>query len=197
MIRVNLIPHRAEFRQQQIIEYIIVFTATVLLAIGIVVLVDVAYTSSLSDLKSEKSSLVAQNRLLIKKIGELRNLDALRKDVEGKLAIVDELQAGRFRSLTTLDSIAQAIPQNIWLESLNDKEGMISLTGLGESSQALANFMRSLQASDWFVDVSLVNDLEVLVEDQKVRSFSLTFRRLSLIEKEANEKAKSEAKDES
>jgi len=197
MIRINLIPHRAAFRQQQIIEYIVATVAIVLLAIGIVVLVDVVHTSSLAELKSEKASLVAQNRLLTKKIGELRNLDSLRQDVEGKLAIVDELQAGRFRSLTTLTAIASAIPQNIWLEDFNDKDGVITLAGLGESSQALANFMRSLEASEWFVDVSLVNDSEVLVENQKVRSFSLTFRRLTLAEKEVLEKAKQEAKDES
>jgi len=197
MIRINLIPYRAEFRQQQIIEYIIVFVAAVLLALSIVVIVNSAYTASLEGLRDEKSLLVAQNQQLRKKIGELKNLDTLRSEVESKLAIVDELQAGRFRSLTTLSNIAELMPQNIWLEAFGDKNGTITLVGFGESSKSIANLMRAIESSDWFTGVALQVDKEVEVEGSKARSFSLVFKRLSLAQKEANEKAAKEGKDES
>ncbi len=194
MIRINLIPHRAEFRKKQIIEYITVFVSSILLVIGIIIVIDIWSTQELTDLQAEQALLKTKNAQLSKKIGELRNLDSLRKDVEGKLQIVDELQAGRFRSFNTLVAIANAIPQNIWLVSLKDNAGSISLTGLGESSKAVANFMRALEASIYFDEVSLTVDKEAKAEGVEVRQFVLTFHRLTLAEREAITKAKGVAK---
>ncbi len=194
MIRINLIPHRAEFRKKQIIEYITAFVSSILLVVGIIIVIDVWSTQELTDLQAKQALLKTQNAQLSKKIGELRNLDSLRKDVEGKLQIVDELQAGRFRSLNTLVAIAKAIPQNIWLVSLKDNSSNLSLTGLGESSKAVANFMRALQTSIYFDGVSLTVDKEAEAEGVKVRQFTLTFHRLTLAEQEAIAKAKGEEK---
>ena len=194
MIRINLIPHRAEFRKKQIIEYITVFVSSILLVVGIIIVIDVWSTQELTDLQAEQALLKTKNAQLSKKIGELRNLDSLRKDVEGKLQIVDELQAGRFRSFNTLVAIAKAIPQNIWLVALEDNAGSLSLTGLGESSKAVANFMRALETSIYFDEVSLTVDKEAQAEGIKVRQFVLTFHRLTLAEQEAETKAKGEEK---
>jgi type IV pilus assembly protein PilN len=194
MIRINLIPHRAEFRKKQIIEYITVFVSSILLVVGIIIVIDVWSTQGLTDLQAEQALLKTKNAQLSKKIGELRNLDSLRKDVESKLQIVDELQAGRFRSFNTLVAITKAIPQNIWLVSLKDSSGSLSLTGLGESSKAVANFMRALESSTYFDDVRLTVDKEAKAEGVEVRQFSLTFHRLTLAEQEAAAKAKEEEK---
>jgi len=60
---------------------------------------------------------------------------------------------------------------------------------MGESSQAVANFMRALEASDYFADVSLKVDSEAEAEGVKVRQFSLSFRRLTLAEQEQEKQA--------
>ncbi len=191
MIRINLIPHREAFRRQQIIEYIIAFAATIILSLTIVVLVNASITQDLITLQEERSHLEAKNKALSKKIGELRNLDSLREEVEGKLQIVDELQAGRFRSLETLNAIAKAMPQNIWLVGFNDNNGVLSLEGFAESSQAIANFMRALDRDRLFDDVRLSVDKSAKAEGVNVRSFALSLRRLTLAQQEAKEKAKS------
>ena len=185
MIRTNLIPHREAFRQQQVLEYIIVVIVSVFLAISAVVVVDVSVTEDLELLQQERVSLESKNRALSKKIGELRNLDSLRTDVEGKLQIVDELQAGRFRSLETLNEIVSRMPQNIWLTRLTDDSGSLLLDGFGESSQAIANFLRALDKASQFSDINLLVDESDTVEGVDVRSFSLSLHRLTLAEQEA------------
>ncbi len=192
MIRINLLPHRESFRQQQIIEHIIVFLLVVAISVAITVGVDMSITKELTSLQEERLSLEQRNKVLSKKIGELRNLDSLRADVESKLQIVDELQAGRFRSLETLNEIASVMPKNVWLQSLADEDGVLMLDGFGESSQSVANFMRALDKSEVFDDVQLLVDKSAQVEDVKVRSFSLSFRRLTLAEQAANAKRKSD-----
>jgi type IV pilus assembly protein PilN len=196
MIRINLIPHREAFRKQQIIEYIVVFVAAITVAIALVVAVDIWATKDLTSSKDEYALLKSKNASLTKKIGELRNLDSLRKEVEDKLKIVDELQAGRFRSLTTLEAIAKSLPQNIWLTDIEDKNSTIKLKGYGESSQSIANFMRTLDKHRLFNAIRLSVDEAAVVEGANVRKFSLSFHRLTLQEQKAEQK-KAEAKNES
>ena len=192
MIRINLIPHRAEYRNKQITEYIVVFLMAVFATVAIIIILDLWATQDLTTLQEEQATLKTRNSELSKKIGELRNLDTLRKDVEGKLQIVDELQAGRFRSLNSLNAIAESIPQNVWIDQLDDNDGNILLSGFGESSKAVANFMRAIDLSTVFADVNLQYDQEHVENENNIRKFILSFRRLTLAEIEANKTKKVE-----
>ncbi|OIP98506.1 MAG: hypothetical protein AUK35_11150 [Zetaproteobacteria bacterium CG2_30_46_52] len=188
MIRINLLPHRESFRKQQIVEYIIVLAVAVALTVMAIVGVDSSSTEDLVTLESESQSLKAQNTRLSKKIGELKNLDSLRKEVEGKLAIVDELQAGRFRSFTTLVAISEGLPSNTWITEIMDNGKLISLSGFGESSKSIANFLRFLENSELFDNVKLVVDQVAISNGARVRKFQLTFARLGLAEQELKRK---------
>ena len=189
MIRINLIPHREAFRQQQIIEHITVFFVVLVSTIALLAAIDAWKTQDLVSLQDEKLSLQSRNTALTKKIGELKNLDALRQDVERKLAIVDELQAGRFRTLITLKALAEAIPESIWVKKLSEKGGTLSLAGFGESSQGVAAFMRALEKQDAFSNVQLQFDNSVDKDGIEVRSFELTFSRVTVETGEAEKGA--------
>lgn len=188
MIRINLLPYRAALRQQQILQHL----AVALGAIGVVVMLSLIMhlvaASQLSDLQDEFGNLRAQNMALQKKIGKIKNLDHLRKDVEKKLKLVDRLQAGRFRSLKTLYELARTIPENVWLTQIMDKGGEIRLKGLGESNKAVANFMRALDKSPLFSNVRLQVISRTAVDDVPVRSFNLTFVRVDEIDKDSKKK---------
>jgi len=177
MIRINLIPHREEYRQQQIIEHIIVYVSAILVAVALLGAIDIWKTQDLVQLQGENQTLKSQNKVLVKKIGELRNLDSLRKEVENKLKIVDELQAARFKTFVTLTALAEAMPESVWLKEVSEKGDSLSLRGFGESSQAVANFMRALELQDVFKDVVLQFDNSAKTEGFKVRSFALQFKR--------------------
>lgn len=189
MIRINLLPHRVAFRQQQIIEHLIVLMAGIFLTVAVIFSIDAYSSADLTELQNERQSLQTQNQDLAKKIGELKNLDALRQEVEGKLQIVDELQAGRFKTLNTLLALNEALPSNVWVGSIKDDADKLSVSGFGESSKAVANFMRGIQANTLFDDVKLVLDQAALDDGAAVRKFQLSFKRLSLAEQQAKEKA--------
>jgi len=177
MIRINLIPYRGARRQHQILQHI----AAVLGVVGLAVLTSLGahlYSSAtLTDLRYSLTSLHAQNRLMGKKIGKIRNLDKLRANVQRKLALVDQLQHGRFRSLETLLALSHAIPENVWLLKILDSGGNIELTGRGESNKAVANFMRALDHEPEFSGISLRVIERKTIGQVPVRNFSLTMRR--------------------
>jgi len=176
MIRINLIPYRAARRQRQILQHIAAALGVVGLAVVISLALHIYGSSTLSGLQENLTSLRAQNKALNKKIGKIRDLDKLRKDVQRKLALVDELQNGRFRSLETLLALSRAIPENVWLLDVKDSGGNLELNGLGESNKAVANFMRALDQEKELAGVNLQVIRREKVGEVPVRRFSLKMR---------------------
>lgn len=177
MIRINLLPYRAERRQRQILQHISVTIGALGLVILLAVASHIANTMILSNLKNQYADLVTQDRLLLKKIGKIKDLDKLRADVERKLKLVDTLQHGRFRSLEMLIALSKAIPENVWLTGIVDKSGSLQLSGLGESNKAVANFMRALDQSPLFTNVRLRVISRQQVNGTPVRQFNLLMDR--------------------
>jgi len=178
MIRINLIPYRAERQQQQIMQHVTAFFAVVTVASLLALGAHTAASLQLASLKEDTMTAQKQNEVLKSKIGKIDNLANLRSDVEHKLKIVDRLQEGRFRSLKTLHAIAIVIPQNVWLDEIHDTGGDISLSGLGESNKAVASFMRKLDQSPLFTNVRLGEISRVMVNGLPVRRFNLKLGRV-------------------
>jgi type IV pilus assembly protein PilN len=183
MIRINLLPYRAERRQKQILQHLGAAIGALVLAVLISVTMHWMATSKLSDLQDEYGRLQAQNQALMKEIGKIKDLDKLRADVERKLKLVDQLQRGRFRELNTFVELAKVIPENVWLTSVTDTGKEIKLTGLGESNNAVANFMRALDNSPIFSNVRLQVITRTQVGAIAVRQFDLVFDRVEPQEK--------------
>lgn len=179
MIRINLLPYRHALRQRQILRHIAVAVGVVVAAIGIVLGMHFYASSRLSDLREDLVRLQQRNQVLNRQIGEIRNLDKLRSDVQAKLKIVDQLQKGRFLSLKTLIALSRAIPSNAWLTEVEDDGDVIRLKGMGESNKAVANFMRALDREPVFTDVRLRVIKRDMAGSVPVRVFSLSLRRVA------------------
>jgi len=191
MIRINLLPYRTQRRQTKILQHLVVTFGVILVSALLVFSADLIITSELTALEDRFSELKSQNATLQKRIGKIKDLDKLRADVERKLELVEELQQGRFHSLVTLNKLAAVIPENVWLKSIGDKDGRISLSGTGESNKAVANFMRALDQEAVFSNISLSKITRTNIGNIPVRSFSLTMNR---VDEEIQEKAKESGK---
>jgi len=179
MIRINLLPYRPERRKNQILQHLGWLFGSVALVAALLMFVSMYGNGQLTDLQAEFGQLQAQNIVLKKKIGKIRNLDKLRVDVERKLSLVDELQKGRFESLENLFWLSKAVPENVWLTSIVDNSGQFKVSGLGESNKAVANFMRSLDQAPLFGDILLQGIVRKEADGVPVRNFNMTFSRLT------------------
>jgi type IV pilus assembly protein PilN len=190
MIRINLLPYRTQRRQTKILQHLVVALGVVFVAAALVFTVDLIETSELTTLEDKFSELKIQNAQLQKRIGKIKDLDNLRADVERKLELVEELQKGRFYALVTLSKLATIIPENVWLQSIATTEETLTISGLGESNKAVANFMRALDQEAIFSNIALSKITRVNAGTIPVRSFSLTMSRVE----ETPEKAKESGK---
>jgi len=178
MIRINLLPHRDEHRRNQILQYILVALATLIVTI-VLLLSSFSWSSlQLDDAETRLRSVQDENRALKIKIGELSKFKEVQAEVQSKLDLVDTLQRGRFRSLESMQGLSVAIPRNVWLTDVKDSGGTISISGLGESNRAVAAFMRALENQKIFSGVNL----QLIKRESRggvaLRSFSLTMSRI-------------------
>jgi len=179
MIRINLLPYRSERRKSKILQHLGWLFGLVTLVAALLAFVNMYGNGQMADLQTEFGQLQAQNLILKNKIGNIRNLDKLRVDVERKLALVDELKQGRFEALKTLTGLSEVIPENVWLQSITDQAGKLKIAGSGESNKAVANFMRALDQSPLFGDISLQVIVRKEAAGVPIRSFNMTLSRLA------------------
>jgi len=82
-----------------------------------------------------------------------------------------------------MDEINKALPSQVWLLFFQERAGTVILRGKSLSPDDIANFMRNLEASDYFSDVELdvttQKDLKLGDRTLKVNDFSIRFKRMA------------------
>jgi type IV pilus assembly protein PilN len=149
MIRINLLPVRAVKKQEAGKKQLILF-AVVLIGAG------VGNYYWYADRQKANDKLVAQVANVQKEIaeldriiGEVKNIASEKKKLEDKLKVLDTLKKGRTGPVKMLDAMASAMPKNVWLKSLSESGGNMSLEGSAVSNDDLAEFMKALANVVW------------------------------------------------
>jgi type IV pilus assembly protein PilN len=70
--------------------------------------------------------------------------------------VIQSLNAKKTGPVEILDELSLIIPEKVWLTSLNNKGDDLVLEGLALDNTTIATFMKRLQASTHFDNVSLV-----------------------------------------
>ncbi len=157
MVRINLLPHRAEKRAQRRRD----FYALIALAFGAAVVVVIAvafvingYIGVQNDrnafIKSENAKLDEQ----IKEIASLRQeLDALK----ARQQAVENLQADRNLPVHLLDELVKQVPEGVYLQTLKQDNLRVTLTGFAQSNERVSELLRNLgNNSTWIGAPELV-----------------------------------------
>jgi len=177
MIRINLLPYRAALRRRQVAQHLAIGGGVVVLCLLLLAGWHLVQQGKADALREELAALKQQNRAIEHKIGEIKNIEKLRREVESKLKLVDRLQGGRFRVLTGLYEIAHRIPDDVWLLALEDRGREIQLSGRAENNKAVAVFMRRLDAAPLFSEVRLLGITRQRIAGRSVREFRLLLSR--------------------
>lgn len=198
MIKVNLLPVRANQKKEKLQEQIVI------LAIGLVLILvgcGVAYTTIVSNIKKSKAKIVQQKATiadLTQKIGKVEEVQKMQQELQAKLDVLAKLKANKSIPTHLLDELVVSIPEKLWIESFSEVGGKIDMSGVGVSEEVVANFMQQLEASKYYMGVELLSlDLAVM-EGNKLHKFKLTAKVEGLVspveEKAAQAKKSSPAK---
>jgi type IV pilus assembly protein PilN len=176
MIRINLLPVRAAQKKEKLRVQLSILILCVVMVSAACGALYVKQVIAIDGIKEEISDIDRKNNALKKKLGEVADFEKKKQDVEKKLEVLAQLRSAKSGPVRLLAAINQSLPAKVWLESFSEEWGVVNLTGYGDNEETVADFMRNLEASDYYADVELAVTEQVTVNDVKLQKFSLRCR---------------------
>lgn len=175
MIRINLLPHRAERRKARQIQFVSFCVISLLVGIMVVGVVHVAINSQIEYQERRNQFLVSQIAILDKQIAEIRQLKEEIAALDARKTVVEKLQSTRSDVVHLMDQMLRLLPEGVYLKSLKQTGNKINLVGYTQSNARVSTLMRSIESSPWLDSPALVQIIAVVANGERVSEFTLNF----------------------
>lgn len=175
MIRINLLPHRAEKRRAKQLQFIILSAISLLAGALIVVLVHVAISSQIDYQNRRNDYLKQEISVLDKQIAEIKKLREQTQSLLARKNVVENLQSTRSDVVHLLDQILRILPDGVYIKSIKQSGYKIALVGYAQSNARISTLMRSVEDSPWLDSPTLIEIHAVNANGGRVSEFSLNF----------------------
>ncbi len=175
MIRINLLPHRAEKRKAQQIQFIAFSVISVILGAMIVGFVHVAIMAQIDNQERRNEYLNKEIAILDKQIDEIKKLREQTKSLLARKTVVENLQSTRADVVHLMDQMLRILPDGVYLKSLKQTGNKISLAGFAQSNARVSTLMRAIDDSPWLDTPTLIEIHAVNVGAVRQNEFTLTF----------------------
>ena len=173
MIRINLLPVRAAQKKEKLRSQLsIFFLCIVLVFIGCGALY-VQKMTAVNSVNDEIAVINQKNKDLRKKIGQVKDFEKKKAELEQKLVVLQTLKAGKSGPVHLLDELSAALPEKLWLTKFSEKGGRINLAGVADSENTVAVFMRNLESSLYYENIELSVTEQTKAGDRKMQKFTL------------------------
>ncbi len=173
MIKINLLPYRDIEKKEKVVIQLIIMTSAMLMSLIIVAIVHWQVVSYENMRLNEKEALNNEIKELDKKLGQIDKIKEQKSEIERKLTVINDLNTRRIVTTELLYKVAEAIPDNVWLLSIQDKDKELSIEGEAQSASDVSNFMERLAKVGLFSKVNLITLDQTAKGNIKVIKFSL------------------------
>lgn len=175
MIRINLLP-KEEKPSKEAMTWNSVFIWA-LIAAGIVIIAGVGFhifhRYEVDAMKSDIATMRAEQDQFRTQAAIVNDLTRKRKLIAQRLDIIETLDENRSARVRLLDEIARSVPQYVWLTSLEETAGVLTVKGVAFSNLAISQFMDLLEDKDHINVVQLRVIRRDDVDGQPVLTFEL------------------------
>ncbi len=175
MIRVNLLPHRAEKRRARQIQFIVFSAISLVLGALIVGFVHVAISTQISYQERRNAYLKQEIAVLDKQIEEIKKLREQTQSLLSRKTVVENLQGTRSDVVHLLDQMLRILPDGVYLKSIKQSGYKISVIGYAQSNARVSTLMRSVEDSPWLDTPTLIEIHASTAAGARVSEFSLNF----------------------
>ena len=176
MIRINLLPHRAEKRKRRQVQFFSLLGVAVALgAVAVVVGYGVIQAREVFQDKRNEY-LKAEIVKLDKQIEDIKRLREQTKALMDRKDEVEKLQSTRSDVVHLLDQVLRILPEGVSLKSLKQTGNKIAITGVAQTNARISTLMRAIEASA-FLDSPFLIEIRGSTSGAKERisDFSMTF----------------------
>ncbi|MHB0926720.1 MAG: PilN domain-containing protein [Gallionellaceae bacterium] len=175
MIRINLLPHRAEKRRARQVQFAALCVISVVLGALLVGFVHAAISSQISYQERRNAYLKQETEVLDKQIAEIKKLREQTQSLLARKDAVEKLQSDRSDVVHLLDQMLRILPDGVYLKSLKQTGNKINVVGYAQSNARISTLMRAIEDSPWLDSPALVEIHASSAGGTRVSEFTLTF----------------------
>jgi len=173
VIRINLLPHRAERRKAQRKHLAILAGGVVVVALVVVGLVHGSIAGYIAIQNDRNDFLKKEVADLDKQIEEIKKL---KDDISALLArkqVIERLQTDRAQSVYLLDQLVRQVPDGVYLKSVKQTGLKVNLTGYAQSNARVSTLMRNVSSSPYLENPELVEIKASTVNNKRLSEFTM------------------------
>ncbi len=172
MIRINLAVERQRPKVKRRVAvpgaflFIVVLLAAVI-GLGVLAGFWYAYDQQKAGLEQEKTALEAKRLQLAKMEQEIKNFEAKKAELDGRINVINTLKANQTGPVHMLEALADTVSatETAWLTAMTDKGGEIEMKGMAGSVEAVANLITNLGRSPYFKNVEIKEAVQKTTRD--------------------------------
>ena len=174
MIRINLLPFRADRKKENVRRQVSLFLLSLILVLIIAFYYNFDLGSKVGKLnkniKATNAELTKYNEIN-KEIARIRkNLENLRK----KMAVIEQLESDRHAPVILMDTMTQVlVAKRMWINELVVQDKTVKITGIALDEKTVADFMVRLQKSGLFSLVELKSVRRQEVQKTNLKGFEI------------------------
>ena len=175
MIRINLLPHRAEKRQARKVQFIALSVISLMAGALLIAVVHGIISAKISYQERRNLYLKQEITLLDKQIEEIKKLREQTASLLARKSVVERLQSTRADVVHLMDQLLRILPDGVYIKSLKQSGGKISLVGYAQSNARVSTLMRAIDASPWLEGATLIEIHAASTAGARVSEYTLTF----------------------
>jgi len=175
MLEINLLAHREAKRIAEMRESVVVLLLG-LVAVGLgVIFFDGRIESRIAVAQATVRQLEAEIERYRPQEEQVAAFKKRKAELEAKLAVIKELERARTGPVVMFGELADQTPERLWLTSMSTGNGKVRLEGASLDNTVVAEFLRSLNRSDYFSNVDLIRtDRETPINGVRLVKFEIT-----------------------
>lgn len=172
-IRINLLPHRQmrRARTQRVFALLAVLSA----GLGVATVAAGQYWIATAQERQEQRNAFLREEIakLDKQIEEIAQLKAKTQGLLARKDVVESLQVNRGESVRLFSELSERVPEGLYIKTIKQVGDNFVIVGYAQSSARVSTFMRALEASPLFRELTLVEVKASLVGNKRLNEFTL------------------------
>ncbi|MFI4980672.1 MAG: PilN domain-containing protein [Nevskiales bacterium] len=156
MTKINLLDWRAARRERRKQQFTLLIGITFLASAALVGLAYFAMDAAISHQQDRNKILQNEIVALDKQIKEIQELQKVKANLLARMRVIEQLQQSRSATVHFFDEIINTLPDGVYLTSVKQSGGDVTLDGIAESNGRISAYMKNLDSSPWFKDPKLV-----------------------------------------
>lgn len=172
MIKINLLGSQVE-QNPNVLYLMTLWTSSLVIFFISCLFYKYILSTSIQELEDTSAKLKTEIALLEEKTKEVKDIDEIKQDLNNKLSIIAVLKRNKLGPVKVLDNLNLSLSNKMWLESIEEAQGILTIKGKSLDDQSLSLFMRSLESSEYFNSVDLTYSRQFIEEGIKIKDFEI------------------------